>query len=328
LQVLTLFFDSIKTYTLQAAYQSNIVRKELCISLLPAFKKMSSSGYYDMELTALHKRLGGSWSAWTASTSLSNPVLIDEVRHNFFKFEKKIKMRILLALLGIGTDKRNECNSAISKLLKAASDDTTDPWIPITAGLVHLSLFGGNGKETIEAQALSKVDDSITQILDRVETMGDSDIVQSSQYYQPLEMKYLGSGQLVEDTSGTSHFTTTLSCPDFLGREKKNYEARQKATQPSKVLEALNKKYVPAQDDLYGDHGGIGMPSSHARYSMARQSLQMGQARTKKEMKTLSIHELKAMNESNLHGTKRSGQSDDSERGGHKQSRSSGDPSI
>jgi hypothetical protein len=51
-----------------------------------------------MDVTLLLKKLQASWSAGTISKSISTPTSIDEIRHNFDKFDKKTKMRISVLL--------------------------------------------------------------------------------------------------------------------------------------------------------------------------------------------------------------------------------------
>ena len=77
-------------------------------------------------LLSLNRKLQSNWSAWTATSSFSNPQFISEVRNIFSQLEKKVKLRVLIALLGLDQIAKSQCAAEIKKLLKAGSDDTTD----------------------------------------------------------------------------------------------------------------------------------------------------------------------------------------------------------
>ena len=75
----------------------------------------------------LQKKQQSSWSSGAASNAMSSSSFVDEVRLNWNKYEKNIKMRTLLSLLGVENSKRTGSNAvAIKKLLKVASEDKTD----------------------------------------------------------------------------------------------------------------------------------------------------------------------------------------------------------
>ena len=80
----------------------------------------------EAELTSLHKKLQSSWSSWTASASMSKPAVIEEFISSYDKFEKKVKMRVLISLLGLEHSKKTECTKQILRLLEVASYDTSD----------------------------------------------------------------------------------------------------------------------------------------------------------------------------------------------------------
>ena len=80
----------------------------------------------DVEITALHKNLRDSWSAFRAINKETDNAFIEEIIRNYDKFEKKIKMRILLSLLIFDSTKRSECALSILKLLEIARHDSSD----------------------------------------------------------------------------------------------------------------------------------------------------------------------------------------------------------
>lgn len=80
----------------------------------------------EAELASLHKRLQSSWSSWTASASMSKPAIIDEFISSYDKYEKKVKMRVLISLLGLDHSKKVECTKQILRLLELASYDSSD----------------------------------------------------------------------------------------------------------------------------------------------------------------------------------------------------------
>ncbi len=79
-----------------------------------------------VNLSALHKKLQTSWSSWTTTASLSNANYIDQISANFANLEKKVKMRVMISLAGIPQSKKSLCMNSIKKLLRIASEDTTD----------------------------------------------------------------------------------------------------------------------------------------------------------------------------------------------------------
>jgi hypothetical protein len=80
----------------------------------------------DIELSSLHKKLQGSWSAWTASSSTSKKVFIDEFIRSYDKYDRKVKIRILISLLGLDQNKKTECAQSILKLIEVCCRDKSD----------------------------------------------------------------------------------------------------------------------------------------------------------------------------------------------------------
>lgn len=84
----------------------------------------------DAELSTLRTRLQGSWSAGSALSSMSKKLFVEEVIRHYDTFEKKVKMRILISLLGLDKAKKSELAQPIVKLLELASRDTSDEVFP------------------------------------------------------------------------------------------------------------------------------------------------------------------------------------------------------
>lgn len=57
---------------------------------------------------------------------MSKPAVIEEFVNSYDKFEKKVKMRVLISLLGLEYSKKVECTKPILKLLELASYDSSD----------------------------------------------------------------------------------------------------------------------------------------------------------------------------------------------------------
>eukprot|EP01041_Mallomonas_annulata_P004800 gene4800-9571_t len=177
----------------------------------------------DTLLLQLDKKLKSSWSSWTLSHTLSNTV-IDDVRNNFDKFDKKIKMRILLSLIGIDSNQRGAMASSIKRLLHQASEDK-DEWVPIISGLVHRKLFSvtDTSIEGQSNQTLTKTSQTIIEKLLQFESINES-VTDSTYYYQPYECSFLSQKifpiELLGDGSN-QHFKYNSTSPDFLSRERK-----------------------------------------------------------------------------------------------------------
>lgn len=92
---------------------------------------IQSNMQVEAELASLHKKLQSGWSSWTASASMSKSAVIDEFILSYDKFEKKIKMRVLISLLGMDHSKKMENMKQILVLLEMASFDTSDQVILI-----------------------------------------------------------------------------------------------------------------------------------------------------------------------------------------------------
>jgi hypothetical protein len=184
-----------------------------------------------MDIQLLDKKLQTSWSSWTVSRSLSSPALLDDLRNNFHKFEKKIKMRLLLSLLSIDPVKKIECTQAMKRLLKSASEEDqgqlSEQWVTITAGLVHNRLFGQDGiSDQIETIAFSRINDTADNAVKKLHEICNSStsISDSTFYFQPLEFRYLNSFlacNITKESTTNPHFSYVGTKPDFIGREIK-----------------------------------------------------------------------------------------------------------
>lgn len=184
-----------------------------------------------MDIQLLDKKLQASWSSWTVSRSLSSPALLDDLRNNFHKFEKKVKMRLLLSLLSVDPVKKIECTQAMKRLLKSASEEdqgqSSEQWVTITAGLVHNRLFGQDGiSDQIETIAFSRINDTADNAVKKLHEICNSStsISDSTFYFQPLEFRYLSSSlacNITKDSTSNPHFTYVGRKPDFIGREIK-----------------------------------------------------------------------------------------------------------
>jgi transcriptional regulator of acetoin/glycerol metabolism len=82
----------------------------------------------------LTKKLQSSWSSWTVTQSLGDAQFVDDVRSNFDKLETKIKLKVLIALVALEPAKKSSCAAEIKRLLKVASEDTSDE--------VEISMYG------------------------------------------------------------------------------------------------------------------------------------------------------------------------------------------
>ena len=80
----------------------------------------------EAEITALHKKLQGSWTSWMAASSMARQQFTDEFIKNYDKFEKKVKMRVLISLLCLDPTRITENSHSIIKLLELAGSDASD----------------------------------------------------------------------------------------------------------------------------------------------------------------------------------------------------------
>ena len=91
-----------------------------------------------MDITLLHKKLQAAWSAGTITKSISTPTSIDEIRHNFDKFDKKTKMRIILSMIAMDVRAKQECAIAINRLLELAAQETKTDIVSVLSPGTHV----------------------------------------------------------------------------------------------------------------------------------------------------------------------------------------------
>ena len=92
----------------------------------------------DTFVISTEKKLKNNWTSWTIANALSSGN-IDEIKYNFDKFDKKIKvtikicvyvykadmkqMKMLIALVNIESSQKTHAAASIKRLLKHASED-------------------------------------------------------------------------------------------------------------------------------------------------------------------------------------------------------------
>ena len=76
-----------------------------------------------MDITLLHKKLTNPWTAGLISKSIASTATLEELTAliSTEKLERKIKLRILLALLNFEAKDLKICSNAIEKLLQSIS---------------------------------------------------------------------------------------------------------------------------------------------------------------------------------------------------------------
>ena len=181
----------------------------------------------EAELTSLHKKLQSPWSSWTVTTSVSKQLLLEEIIKNYNLFDKKVKIRILISLLTIESEKRVESLQTVVKLLDLASSDTSDAWISITAGLVHKKLFPYRANEPLEFKVNNKITDTVEAIIKKLEesiygnSIHDMQIDSSPDekghnsddndaYYLPYEYKYFTDSLISSKLSNNNYVIASL----------------------------------------------------------------------------------------------------------------------
>ena len=181
----------------------------------------------EAELTSLHKKLQSPWSSWTVNSSVSKKVLLEEIIKNYNLFDKKVKIRILISLLTIESEKRIEILQTILKLLDLASSDTSDAWISITAGLVHKKLFSNRANEPIKINVNNKITDTVEAIIKKLEESPYNDSINDMQidnvpdekghnsddndaYYLPYEYKYFSDSLISSKLSNNTDVIASL----------------------------------------------------------------------------------------------------------------------
>lgn len=176
----------------------------------------SSSAVFDV--IGLIKKIESSWTSWKISAQFAkDPQFIPNILKNYDKFDKKVIVRILLALLGVEGINRTRCTDAIKQLLCKAANDK-DEWISITAGTVHSKLFK-HSDAMIEESANKIFTSTANIIIQRLEDVMESETASDCTFYfQPNENMYLDrsiSSDFIEGSTN-QHFTYVGKMHDFL----------------------------------------------------------------------------------------------------------------
>jgi hypothetical protein len=122
------------------------------------------------DFVAIQKKLQPSWSSWSVCR-LFTPSLLEDLSSNFHALEKKVKMKLLISLIGLDLKKRQEYSKQIKHLLRIAyeSSESSDAesWVAVTAGLVSERLFGDD--TVLDANSISHAaKDSLTNLVDQL----------------------------------------------------------------------------------------------------------------------------------------------------------------
>jgi len=193
------------------------------------------------DYVSLPKRLQQAWSAPSVTRQLSIGLLEDLIS-KYKDVEKKVKMRVMLSFIGLDATKKNELTVSLKRFLQLAKqEESSEPWVAITAQLVHERLYGGapigrsdgfaddnddvdNGSGGVGKDMLKETSETILSRLLSASEDASALGGDLSSYFQPLEFRYLQpswvSAQLPGVAIKNTDFHFTGSAPDFIAREK------------------------------------------------------------------------------------------------------------
>ena len=192
------------------------------------------------DYVSLPKRLQQAWSAPSVTRQLSIGLLEDLIS-KYKDVEKKVKMRVMLSFIGLDTTKKNELTLSLKRFLRLAKqEESSEPWVAITAQLVHERLYGGapigrsdgfaddddndNGSGGAGKDMLKETSETILSRLLNASEDPSALGGDLSSYFQPLEFRYLQPSWVSAQIPGISikntDFHFTGSAPDFIAREK------------------------------------------------------------------------------------------------------------
>jgi len=191
------------------------------------------------EFVSLQKKLAHSWSSWSGSRLLS-PTLLDDLSSNFDALEKKVKMRVLISLIGLDLKRRQEYTKQIKHLLKIAQESCelngADSWVAVIAGLVSERLFGDDtllNSNSVSQVAKDSLNEAVNTLMQRIFSPASSADVtntdstdtglESVLSFQPLEHRYTATAEQVAqehaEFNQTRHFVFAGSAPNILDRD-------------------------------------------------------------------------------------------------------------
>jgi len=268
-------------------------------------QRMESASSLTIEFVTLQKRLNAAWSSGSVSRTLT-AALLDDVYTNFAKMEKKIKMRIMLSLLGLDANKKQELSKSIKRLLKLASSDdkSSEMWVAVTAGLVYERLFGlsTDDMEGVCDSAKSMLSETTETTLQHLIDLArmESTASDSTFYFQPLEFCFLSSSltsKIDAESTENGHFLYCGTTPNLLAREKERQknDQRDKAPMNAGLMRVKNDS---SQQSSNSSSSSSSSSSSAGRGNIAslaarRTSIVASQGTYRGPAKMISIDEIK-----------------------------------
>ncbi len=218
------------------------------------------------EFLSFQKKLSQSWSAWSGSR-LFTPPLLEDLSANFDTLDKKVKMRVLISLIGLDVKKRQEFSKQIKHLLRVAHESSdhggSENWVAVIAGIISERLFGDDteldsssvchGAKSTLIEAVDKLmlrfldsnSDMNVAITNRTHVMDDEEDLESLIAFQPIECQYMAPYEQKTENDSTksinTHFTFTGTTPSILERDLLR-QAKNTISMPSANVSASSSK--------------------------------------------------------------------------------------
>ena len=93
-------------------------------------------------------------------------------------------------------------------------------------------LHGNRWEEEIESFTFSTLEESVTEVIQKMKGLDVKEATDTAMYFQPLELRYLCSelsDGITKDFAPNSYFKYSGTKPDFIKRERSLFAERQKA---------------------------------------------------------------------------------------------------